>query len=418
MALHLEAFATEFSRLWRSWDWLSRPLTHFIFALECLAPLLALVPNYWCRLIGLFALVALEVGIWLSLEVGLFPLIALISLVPLFPGRLIDFGLRMRRGRMRESDLVLFYDRDCRFCAFACRLLIAVCGIQGARMQEAQSDSTASGILDESFAWSVTRVRRPEQGGAEDDLDPDFRQGWAAVRLLVRNSPRSWLLRVLPGDVLGDRLYAWIGRNRGAIGRLGGACFGRDKPSVWQGPIGQSVASFALVVVLAWNVVTYPAVRHWVDLRPYVAPVISLLNLQQYWDMFAPHPYAFDYWHVMPALARDGSRVDLLSSAPIVLEPPVDGPDHYGGYRWRKTILRSLQRGQIDRVFRYHCLTGHWAALDLWEFARPNLGVAATAEQAYWTVLRGRWQCDAVDMSVVDGFRSDIDSMMREYARR
>ena len=81
MALNLELFATEFSRLWRSWDWFLQPLTYFVLVLEVLAPLLALVPNIWCRLTGLLALVSLEVGIWLSLEVGLFPLISLISLV-------------------------------------------------------------------------------------------------------------------------------------------------------------------------------------------------------------------------------------------------------------------------------------------------------------------------------------------------
>ena len=285
-------------------------------------------------------------------------------------------------------------------------------------MREAQTDASASRILGESFAWSITRTRISERTGTEPELDPNFRQGWEAVRFLVQNSPRSWLLRVLPGDVLGDRLYAWIGRNRGAIGRLGGACFGRNKSSAWQGPIRQFVTSFALVVVLAWNVVSYPAVRDWVDLRPYVSPVISLLNLQQYWDMFAPHPYAFDFWHVMPALARDGTRVDLLSNSSIALEPPRDGPDHYGGYRWRKAIFRSLQRGQIERVFRYYCHTGHWAALDLWEFSRPNLGIAATAEQLYRTTLMGRWECDAVDKSVVDDFRFDIDSMMRKYGQR
>ncbi len=386
-----------------------------MFALECLAPLLALVPKYWFRLIGLFALVALEVGIWLSLEVGLFPLISLISLVPLFPGRFIDFLSRLRPGRRRASDLVLFYDRGCRFCVFACRLLLALCGIRGARLQEAQSEPEAARILDESFAWSVTRTR--PAGGAEGAgaLDPDFRKGWEAVRYLIACSPRPWLLRFLPGGAAGDRVYAWIGRNRGAFGRAGTTCFGRKEGAGWPGRAGHFVAACALATVLVWNVVTYPAVRDSVDLRPLVSPLISSLNLMQYWSMFAPYPYSIDRWHVMPALARDGSRVDLLTGAPVSFEPPRDGPTHYGGYRWRKTMWRSGQRDEIDRVLGYHCRTGAWSAMDVWEFRRPNLGTAATAAQPYEAARLWRWKCDAVNEGEVAGFRADVDSLMAAH---
>ena len=44
MALHLEAFVTEFARLWRGYDWLLQPLTFVVFWVECLGPVLALVP--------------------------------------------------------------------------------------------------------------------------------------------------------------------------------------------------------------------------------------------------------------------------------------------------------------------------------------------------------------------------------------
>ena len=60
MALHLEAFTSEFARLWRHWDWLVQPMTLFVFWLECLGPLLLLVPVLWCRIAGLVLLVGLE----------------------------------------------------------------------------------------------------------------------------------------------------------------------------------------------------------------------------------------------------------------------------------------------------------------------------------------------------------------------
>ena len=416
MALHLEAFATEFARLWRGWDWLVQPTTFFVFWLECLAPVLALVPNYWSRLVGLLALIALEAGIWLSVEVGLFPLISVVSLIPLLPSRAVDLIARWwtGSGRARESDLVLFYDADCRFCAFACRLLLATCGVHGAVVREAQSDQRAARILDERFAWSVTRARRAEEQGRSAELDPDYRQGWEAVRFLVGRSGRSWLLPLVPGVARGEVLYSWIGRNRGVLGAAGRVTFGR-RAAGRIGAAGRLMASCALLAVLAWNLATYPSVRDWRDFRPFVAPAVGLLNLTQYWDMFGPHPYASDYWHIMPALARDGSRVDLLSGLPVSLDPPVDGPDHYGGYRWRKTIFRSLQRDEIGRVFRNFCRTGKWVAIDIWEFSRPNLGNAATADARYRVFRVGRWRCDDVDMDVVDAYRADVDAMMSAY---
>ena len=417
MALHLEAFTSEFARLWRGWDWLVQPLTFFVFWIECLAPWLALVPRYWCRITGLLALVALEIGIWLSLEVGLFPLISVVSLVPLFPSRFIDAVARRRwfRGSRTGSDLVLFFDRDCRFCAFAGRLLLAVGGIRGAELREAQSDPVALEILDDRFSWSVTRTRSTGTGRLPSEPAPEYRHGWDAVCFLLARSPRSWLLRILPGPSSGDRLYAWIGRNRGAIGSLGTKCFGRGPGAGRHGPVGRLVVSLALTFVLAWNVVSYPAVREWRDYRPVVAPPLATFNLLQFWSMFAPYPYASDAWHVMPGLTRDGRTVDVLSGMPPRLHPPRDGPDRYGSYRWRKVIFRSLQQGRIDRVFGYFCRTGEWAAMDLWEFSRPNLGTAATADAPYQPVRAGRWKCDDVDEGRVDEFRADFDRLVERF---
>lgn len=418
MALHLEAFTSEFSRLWRHWDSLVQPMTLFVFWLECLAPLMVLVPNFWSRVVGLLALVGLEIGIYLSLEVGLFPWISLVSLVALTPPRAVDLIANRLTGRRstKGSELVLFYDGDCRFCAFACRFLLAVSGIRAAELRKAQSDPVAAGILDEAFAWSVTE-RSPAVGecAGQTNTDAGYRWGWDAVLFVVERSPRPWLGRMLPGPVPGDRLYVWIGRNRGAIGSVAGRVFGHSNGRGSHGEIGRFVASGALVVVLAWNTVSYPALRNWMDFRPVVEPWIAAFNLKQYWSMFAPFPYSRDFWHVFPALARDGSRVDLLSGLPVSLEPPVDGPDRYGGYRWRKLTDRSAQRGELDRVFDYFCRTGRWGAMDIWEFARPNLGTAATASQPYSVVRLGRWQCDDVDDGIVEAFRNDIDAVFANY---
>ena len=407
MAVHMEAYATETARLWRHWDGLARTLTGLVFWLECLAPLLALAPAFWPRTVGVAALVVLEIGIFLTIEAGLFPLISLVSLVPLTPPRAVEAIARRLRPREGTSgaELVLFYDRPCRFCAFACRFLLALTGVRGAGMREAQSDPVAAEILERGFEWSVTERAAL---GREDA----YRRGWAAVRFLVGRSPRPWLARLLPGAVTGARLYAWIGRNRGRFGTAGRLAFGRGDRVGWHGEAGRFVVACALTVVLAWNAATYPALRDRVDLRPLVEPLAASLNLLQYWNMFAPEPPAEDVWHALPALARDGERVDILSGRPVSLEPPRDGPARYGGYRWRKTIEKSQWRGEIDRVSVYFCDAGRWAALDIWQFARPNLGSAATADAPYEATRLGRWRCHGVDNHRVNAFQAEVDAEM------
>ena len=407
MAVHLEAYATETARLWRHWDGLARALTGLVFWLECLAPLLALAPAFWPRTVGVAALVALEIGIFLSIEAGLFPLVSLVSLVPLTPPRAVEaIARRLRRPEdTRGAELVLFYDGPCRFCAFASRFLLALARVRGAAVREAQSDPVAAEILERGFEWSVAERAAL---GREDG----YRRGWDAVRFVVGRSPRPWLARLLPGPAAGARLYAWIGRNRGRFGTAGRLAFGRGDRPGWHGEAGRFAAAFALTVVLAWNAATYPALRDRVDLRPLVEPLAASLNLVQYWNMFAPAPPAADGWHALPALSRDGGRVDLLSGRPVSLEPPLDGPDRYGGYRWRKTIEKSQWRGELHRLPVYFCETGRWAAIDVWQFARPNPGAGATADAPYEATRLGRWRCDGVDNHRVDAFQAQVDAAM------
>ena len=238
--------------------------------------------------------------------------------------------------------------------------------------------------------------------------------------MVVQRSPRPWLTRILPGSVRGESAYAWVGRNRRSFGRFGGVVFGDRSAAGWHGEAGRFATASALVVVLAWNAAVLSAAHGRLDIRPLVKPLAAAANLKQYWGMFAPSPYYDDYWYVIPALARDGGRADLLSGRQVALRPPRDGPNRYGGYRWRKTIFNAAEQGEFVRVVDYFCRTGHWAAVDLWEFRRPNLGVAATAETPYQATQLGRWRCDvfegvdAVDENAVDAFRAEVDQSIRQ----
>ena len=380
MAVHLEDFATDLARLWRHWDPLSYTLTFIVIWIEWLAPVVALGPGLWARSIGVGALLALEIGIWLSLEVGLFPFISIVSLLPLIPGHWLDLVVRSRGDQ--GKGWTLYYDRPCRFCLFTCRLLNAVSGWHQARIVPAQDDEGANAILDKHWSWSIRK-----------DAEADYTWGWDAVRRMLEESGRGWIARRLPTGRNGDEWYRWIGERRETFGVAGARTFGRELRQA-PGWTGETVALIAITGVLAWNLATYPAVGKRVKFADTVDPLVSVLGLRQYWSMFAPKPYDEDWWVIGIGLNREGKVVNVFNGEPLPAQitPPRDGPAFHGGYRWRKIAKRSNQRNEMERVLRYWCRTGAWQAMDVWVVYRDNVGTSETIKGEYKT---GRqWQLE------------------------
>ena len=215
-ALHLEVFASDFARLWRHIDPLTQMLTFVVIWIEWLAPVLALVPWLIARSVGVGALLILEIGIWMNLEIGVFPFISVVSLLPLVPGAWLDAV--SRREKNEGSGWVLYYDKNCRFCTFACRLLQALCGFTRAGLRPAQSDPGAYRILKESGSWCLRQAK-----------DTTYTKGWKAVRMMLEAGGQKSLARYLPESARGEQWYEWIGRHRNAFGYVGKAVFGKTK---------------------------------------------------------------------------------------------------------------------------------------------------------------------------------------------
>ena len=278
----------------------------------------------------------------------------------------------------------------------------SVAGIPGAAVRDARTDAVAASHLVERSAWSVVWV-----GGAS----PETAHGWEALRLVLGRSPRAWLLRCVPGPALGSRVYGWLAVHRGALGALGGAVIGRAGRRL--GVPGAVVEGAALAVVLAWEFGLVRDACGVGGLPGWVRSYVATLGLSQYWSMFSPHPPRRDVWHLVPALKVDGVVVELLSGADVVLEAPVDGPRHYGGYRWRQAVRRAQERGELHLLAEYWCRSGPWAALDVWELARPSLGTAGGRYQA-GPVLR--WECPEAELGAP--VRSFQEAVRRQVTGR
>ncbi|MBI3462971.1 MAG: HTTM domain-containing protein, partial [Planctomycetes bacterium] len=111
-ALSLDALTKPLGQFLLRFPTLLRFLTFATLAIEVFAPTLLISPVFTgrMRLVGLGGLLALQVGLMLCLELGLFPVVGLLGLVPFVPGSIWDRLLPVRsqpwrtRCRPRQID--------------------------------------------------------------------------------------------------------------------------------------------------------------------------------------------------------------------------------------------------------------------------------------------------------------------------
>lgn len=105
-------------------------------------------------------------------------------------------------------------------------------------------------------------------------------------------------------------------------------------------PLAQGFAMFCLVYVILWNLrgARIGGSARW--LPQWSRPFGYVLNLRQYWTMFAPRPVLDDGWLVMEAVLADGSHVDLLRGGRLVaFEKPALISAEFRDSKWQKAIL-------------------------------------------------------------------------------
>lgn len=340
-ALHLDDMATWFAHLWRDEDWLTVPLTRYVWWLELLGPVLIFSP--WLRvplrLLLMFAFITMEIGFIFNLHIGLFPLISILSIVLFTPTETWD-ALERRFWLSAGSGWHMYYDQDCSFCLKMCWLLKTFLGLKHTPISPAQSDPEIAEILEREFSWVV--------------VTPDGQRltKWSAMVGVFSASPGlKWLAPVLAWPRrLGDRLYDWVAEHRGDFGRWFAVFLPWRSPAPLPGLGFQIFAAGFLIYILAYNVSSIPNWR-----LPFVTAeqgstgeysfpkewrgLKRVLRLDQKWSMFAPYPRRWDAYLVVPGILASGKIVDVYHSvpeAPAFAKPEFLYDMKFKNYRWRK----------------------------------------------------------------------------------
>jgi hypothetical protein len=316
-ALSLDQLATPIGHLLLDFPSLLQVLTFGTVVLEALGPLLLFCPFFTgpVRTGGALAFMSLHFGIWLTMDIGIFPWISAFCMVCFFPTWFWDRASTLRSVLLRRVEL-------------ARRLQLAT-----ARL--------ASAIV--SFSKAVLSFLM------------DARQ-------LLLAGP------ALHGDPLADHTAAPVpSPAAGAIGTAETRHVEEPEPAELRSSLATNLLAFFFIFyILCWNLTTATSFT----LPERIVPLGPFLGLDQYWGMFAPSPSDEDGWYVIPGELRDGQKVDLMpitrddySMHPITYEKPQDIPATYKNEHWRKYLENIYNQDHADqRLYFGQYICRQWNA--------------------------------------------------------
>lgn len=351
-ALSLDRHVLPFGTWLNQFFALTQALSFFVWWLELLGPVLMFTPLFLrpIRLVLMLLFMAMHIGFLLCLELGHFPYVSLASLTVFLGGWFWD-GLRARHLRKQPAPPKIYYDIDCGFCLKSCRLFQQFLILPDSPITPAQQNPRADTLMKANYSWVVI------------DSDDSAYLKWQAFTILIRRSPLwFWLwplLRARALDRPGNIAYDFVARHRGTFGRISGFLLPARTIQWTLGRLGNSLAAVMVALVLIWNL-------HTIGMPPqasYAAltPVFRTLRIDQYWNMFAPHPDKEDGWLAISGLRIDGTPVDVLHpdrAGAARLDKPAVYSQTHGNIRWltyRTRIWQAAYSGNRLYYGRYLC---------------------------------------------------------------
>jgi hypothetical protein len=314
-------------------DQIAKPIGHYLlgfpelltlmtfatFGLEAIGPLFLFFPFFTgpVRTAAVLAFMSLHFGIWLTMDIGIFPWISAFCMVCFLPSWFWEKAAKVRAALPERLEVVR-------------RLQRSAAGLGRASHWEALRARLPSpmGSLGRSSAASLAVGGDTQPGGG-------------------RHSP---LTPTAPAEAKVQRAT-----QRGAPADA--------EPTMLRSSLATQVLAFVfLLYVLCWNLTTVSAFtmpERAVGLGPF-------LGLDQYWGMFAPAPPStYDGWYVIPGTLRDGRTVDVMAVTrddyrlhEVSWEKPRYVPDTFKNEHWRKYLENIWSEQHADQrlhLGRYIC---------------------------------------------------------------
>ncbi|MBE9075929.1 HTTM domain-containing protein [Romeria aff. gracilis LEGE 07310] len=368
-SLSYDQYATPLGHLLLGLGPLLTVLTLVTLVVEWVGPLLLWVPirTDFFRMLAVILFIALHAGFGLTLNIGIFPFLSIVTWLAFIPTSVWEGWARKAYGPAQQG-LTIYYDADCGFCKKVVHLIRTFLLLPQTPLQTAQSDPVINAAMETQNSWVVV------------DWQQRHHYKFEGIAYVVSLSPvfcfLAPLLRWRPVMAVGTRFYQMIANNRRAAGRL-------TRPFSYRSfQVGSSwLLNGAVIALLGltflWNLRSIVTHRAFVDSQNPAAKVVRkvtnsrtlqrvdwlsrLTRLDQSWSIFAPGAPKDDGWHVAVGQLADGREVDLLREGREVgFEKPSlrDRGRLYRNMQWR-TLFINLNRNAGQRILpgygRYLC---------------------------------------------------------------
>jgi len=331
--LSIDQVATPFGSYLLGFPELLELLTFSTLWLEILGPFLLFCPVFTnlVRTGAVATFMSLHFGIWLTMNIGIFPWIAALCMVCFLPGSFWDSAAKLRATFPKQLNIVR-------------RLQDATVRLAGIRWIPFQARSFLTGV-GKPFVGDLVVQSDSLASLAASDVET-ARQG--GPRSLHSEGPRSNTRSSEKGTAQGRT-------------RLGDAA-GPETAVLRPLLATNLLVAFFLLYVFCWNLTTVSSFA----MSERVASLGHFLGLKQSWEMFAPYPTRDDGWYVIPGTLQGGQQVDLLpitrddfrSRQEVSWEKPQYLSGTYKNEHWRKYLANIWKREYNDqRVHfgRYIC---------------------------------------------------------------
>jgi predicted DCC family thiol-disulfide oxidoreductase YuxK len=338
--------------LWlTSYPGILKALTVSTLILEIAGGLLLFCPfrTKTVRFYIILALCCLQLGLALTLQLGLFPLVSIAAVLPFIPGSFWDRIFKRLRTPQR-TGLRIYYDANCGFCRKSLRLLKTFFLLPETEATAAQDDATIEKEMIERNSWVVI-----DHGGQRY-------YKFDALIQVIQVSPLLWplayVLRLSFFSAIGTRFYEWIANSRGLLTKLTGGL--QYKRLTVRQPLWLTLAcAICLTYVVIDNMGSIA--RSPVRIPSKLASIGQLLNIHQDWRMFAPSPRRVYTWYVVTGKHVDGREFDLWSGGTPRWDKSIEPPAWVKDYRWR-TYMRYIanDRQRLLRPYFANYICREW----------------------------------------------------------
>lgn len=332
-------------------------ITASIIVLEISGAVLLFSPlvNRTIRALVLPAFLLLQIGLALTMRLGLFPLISTAGLLPFIPWRLWD-KLSFRLRTPSRTGLRIYYDGDCKFCRKAVLLAKEFCLWPDTFVGPAQDRPDIYAEMQLHNSWVV--------------IDHQNRRHFKfeALTYIFRQSPLFWFPGVIlswpPLNRAGKFLYELIANNRGFAASLAKPL--KYRPVRIKQPLFLSLlCAFFLAYVLLDNLGSVK--RTHLRVPDKLGGIGQMLRIHQRWRMFAPRPARVFDWYRVEGKLLDGQELCVVNGVSVSCQQPGNDVPLLRNYRWRtywRYVGTDNEKELRPYLARYIC--------DSWNNSHPG----------------------------------------------